>query len=141
MKGALSDPDSVLYHAVNRALFPDTCYAFESGGHPRAIPQLTYESYLDTHARHYRLDNSYIVLYGNLDADRILGFLDPKTIFRCSSRAVMRRRTPLESRSRVWRSTKRFGWRPLPKTRVSDWPMSWARRARFRARAGMRHPS
>lgn len=76
MKGALSDPDSVLYHAVNRALFPDTCYAFESGGHPRAIPQLTYESYLDTHARHYRLDNSYIVLYGNLDADRILGFLD-----------------------------------------------------------------
>ena len=76
MKGALSDPDSVLYHAVNRALFPDTCYAFESGGHPRAIPQLTYEGYLDTHARHYRLDNSYIVLYGNLDADRILGFLD-----------------------------------------------------------------
>ena len=76
MKGALSDPDSVLYHAMNRALYPDTCYAFESGGHPRAIPQLTYEGYLDTHARHYRLDNSYIVLYGNLDADRVLAFLD-----------------------------------------------------------------
>lgn len=90
MKGALSDPDSVLYHAVNRALFPDTCYAFESGGHPRAIPQLTYESYLDTHARHYRLDNSYIVLYGNLDTDRILGFLDENylSVFESRSEAA-----------------------------------------------------
>lgn len=90
MKGALSDPDSVLYHAVNRALFPDTCYAFESGGYPRAIPQLTYESYLDTHARHYRLDNSYIVLYGNLDADRILGFLDENylSVFESRSEAA-----------------------------------------------------
>ncbi len=78
MKGALSDPDSVLYHAVNKELFPGTCYEFESGGNPRAIPQLTYEGYLDTHARHYRLDNSYIVLYGNLDLDRVLGFLDER---------------------------------------------------------------
>ncbi len=76
MKGALSDPESVLYRNMNTALFPGTCYAFESGGDPRAIPQLTYESYLDTHARHYRLDNSYIVLYGAVDADRMLGFLD-----------------------------------------------------------------
>ena len=76
MKGALSDPESVLYHAVNRALFPDSCYAFESGGHPRAIPTLTYEDFLDTHARHYRLDNAYIVLYGNLDVDAVLGHLD-----------------------------------------------------------------
>ncbi|MDO5358784.1 MAG: insulinase family protein [Slackia faecicanis] len=78
MKGALSDPESVLYHAVNAALFPDTCYAFESGGHPRAIPQLTYEQFLDTHARHYRLDNAYIVLYGNVDAERMLSFLDER---------------------------------------------------------------
>ncbi len=76
MKGALADPESVLYHAINNALFPDTCYAFESGGHPRAIPQLTYEVYCDTHARHYRLDNSYIVLYGDLNIDRALAFLD-----------------------------------------------------------------
>ena len=78
MKGALADPDSVLYHEMNKALFPGTCYAFESGGHPRAIPHLTHEGYLDTHVRHYRLDNSYIVLYGNLDFDRVLGFLDER---------------------------------------------------------------
>ncbi len=58
MKGALSDPESVLVREMNHALFPNTCYAFESGGHPRAIPTLTYEGFLDTHARHYRLDNS-----------------------------------------------------------------------------------
>ena len=32
MKGALSDPDDVLYQAISRALFPDTPYHFESGG-------------------------------------------------------------------------------------------------------------
>ena len=76
MKGALSDPDDVLYQALSRALFPDTAYGFEAGGNPRAIPTLTYESFLDTHARHYALSNSYVVLYGDLDVDRELAFID-----------------------------------------------------------------
>ncbi|MBQ3328619.1 MAG: insulinase family protein [Eggerthellaceae bacterium] len=76
MKGALSDASSVLYNEVQAALFPGTCYAFESGGTPQAIPTLTYEAYLDEHRRHYRTDNSYIILYGNLDIDRALEFLD-----------------------------------------------------------------
>lgn len=78
MKGALSDASSVLFDELQRALFPGTCYAFESGGTPRAIPTLTYENYLDEHRRHYRLDNSYTVLYGNLDVERALAFLDER---------------------------------------------------------------
>ena len=78
MKGALSDPISVLDDAVNRALFPDTAYARESGGDPRHIPELTYAHFLDTHARHYNLANSYITLYGDLDADRVLARLDER---------------------------------------------------------------
>lgn len=78
MKGALSDPMSVLDDAINRALFPDTAYACESGGDPRAIPQLTYEDFLDTHARHYNLANSYIVLYGDMAVERELAFLDER---------------------------------------------------------------
>lgn len=78
MKGALSDPMSVLDDAVNRALFPDTAYACESGGDPRAIPQLTYEQFLDTHARHYNLANSYIVLYGDMEVERELAFLNER---------------------------------------------------------------
>ncbi len=78
MKGALSDPDSVIYDAICSQLFPDTAYGFESGGDPREIPDLTYESFLDTHTRHYNLSNSYIVLYGNLDISDFLEFLDDR---------------------------------------------------------------
>ncbi len=78
MKGALSDPMDVLDNALNRALFPNTAYACESGGNPRAIPQLTYEQFLDNHARHYNLANSYITLYGDMDIERVLAFLDER---------------------------------------------------------------
>lgn len=76
MKGALSDATSVLYDELQKTLLPDTPYAFESGGTPEAIPTLTYEHYLEEHARHYRLDNSYLTLYGDLDLERMLAFLD-----------------------------------------------------------------
>ncbi len=76
MKGALSDPNSVLYDELQAALFPDTAYRFESGGTPRAIPDLTYEQFLEEHRRHYRLDNSYLTLYGDVDIDVVLAFLD-----------------------------------------------------------------
>ena len=76
MKGALADPEDVCLQALSHALFPDTAYGFESGGNPRAIPQLTYESYLDTHARHYNLANAHIVLYGDLEIERELAMLD-----------------------------------------------------------------
>ena len=85
MKGALSDPMSVLDDAVNAALYPDTAYAHESGGDPRAIPTLTYEQFLDTHARHYNPSNSYITLYGDLDVDRALAFLDERYLSQSSA--------------------------------------------------------
>lgn len=85
MKGALSDPMSVLDDAVNAALYPDTTYAHESGGDPRAIPALTYEQFLDTHARHYNPSNSYITLYGDLDVHRALAFLDERYLLQPSA--------------------------------------------------------
>ncbi len=85
MKGALSDPMSVLDDAVNAALYPDTAYAHESGGDPCAIPALTYEQFLDTHARHYNPSNSYITLYGDLDVDRALAFLDERYLSQSSA--------------------------------------------------------
>ncbi len=66
MKGALSDSSSVLYDLLMESLFPDTTYRHESGGDPNKIPELSYEEFLDAHRRHYRLDNSYIVLYGDM---------------------------------------------------------------------------
>ena len=78
MKGATSDPNDMLYHGVDRALFPDSPYSFESGGDPRAIPTLTYEEFLNNHARHYNLRNSYIILYGDMDIERELSFIDER---------------------------------------------------------------
>lgn len=78
MKGALSDPDEVMVDGLNRALFPESPYRFESGGEPRAIPTLSYEEFLDAHARHYQLSNSYVTLYGDLDADGLLARIDER---------------------------------------------------------------
>ncbi len=86
MKGALSDPDSVLCDELAAALFPDTTYRFESGGDPRAIPDLTYEGFLDAHRRHYRPDNSYLMLYGNMDVEPYLAFLDEEYLTPLASR-------------------------------------------------------
>ena len=82
MKGAFGDPEETLNTALRAALFPDTCYGFESGGLPDAIPDLTYGEFLNEHRRHYRPDNSYIILYGDLDARAMLAFLDEKYLSR-----------------------------------------------------------
>lgn len=78
MKGAFSDPDEIVFDQVSRALFPDTPYRFVSGGDPHSIPQLSYEQFVDTHARHYNLANSYTILYGDLDIERELAFINKR---------------------------------------------------------------
>lgn len=76
MKGSLSDPETYLYVQMKRSLFPDSCYKFESGGNPDSICDLTYDEFLDAHNRHYQLANSYSILYGDLDIERELAFLE-----------------------------------------------------------------
>ncbi len=76
MKGAFSSPEDVLARVTMNSLFPDTAYANESGGHPAHIPDLTYEDYLDFHRRYYHPCNSYIYLYGDMDAAEKLDWMD-----------------------------------------------------------------
>lgn len=76
MKGAFSSADDVLSRQILNSLFPDTCYAHESGGDPECIPDLTYEEYLGFHRRYYHPSNSYIYLYGNMDVAERLKWLD-----------------------------------------------------------------
>ena len=76
MKGALSAPDDLLGSRIMAALYPDTTYGYESGGDPEAIPALTQEMFLDFHARYYHPSNSYIYLYGDLDIEEKLAYLD-----------------------------------------------------------------
>ena len=76
MKGAFSSPEGVLDRVILNTLFPDTSYANESGGDPEVIPELTYEQFLDFHRKYYHPSNSYIYLYGDMDAEEKLNWLD-----------------------------------------------------------------
>ena len=76
MKGAFSSPESVLERETFNALFPDTTYGVESGGHPDNIPDLTYEDFKEFHSRYYHPSNSYIILYGNCNMEERLEYLD-----------------------------------------------------------------
>ncbi|MDY4207343.1 MAG: insulinase family protein [Lachnospiraceae bacterium] len=76
MKGAFSSPEGVLDRVVLNTLFPDTSYANESGGDPEVIPELTYEQFLDFHRTYYHPSNSYIYLYGDMDMEEKLCWLD-----------------------------------------------------------------
>lgn len=76
MKGAFSSPEGVLDRVILNSLFPDTCYANESGGDPERIPDLTYEQFLEFHKKYYHPSNSYIYLYGDMDFEEKLVWLD-----------------------------------------------------------------
>ena len=76
MKGAFSSPDDVHDREVLNSLYPDTAYGVESGGDPKAIPDLTYEDFLDFHGRYYHPSNSYIYLYGDMDMAEKLIWMD-----------------------------------------------------------------
>lgn len=76
MKGALASADEIVVDRLNRMLFPDTPYRFNYGGDPAAIPDLTYEAFVDSHRRFYAPSNAYVFLDGDMDIEAILGILN-----------------------------------------------------------------
>ena len=76
MKGAFSSTDDVLHREIMNSLYPHTSYAVESGGDPDVIPELTYEDFLAFHQKYYHPSNSYIYLYGDMDMEERLAYLD-----------------------------------------------------------------
>lgn len=82
MKGAFSSPDDMFDREVFNSLFPDTPYSFESGGDPDCIPELTYEDFLEFHRKYYHPSNSYLYLYGNMDMEEKLNWIDEQYLSR-----------------------------------------------------------
>ena len=76
MKGAYSSPDEILQTKIMEALFPNNCYSQDSGGNPDYIPELTYEDYIGFYKEHYHPSNSYIYLYGDMDIEERLSWMD-----------------------------------------------------------------
>lgn len=76
MKGAYSSPEDLLTERSQQSLFPDSPYGLASGGHPEAIPDLSYEEFLEFHRRFYHPSNSRIFFYGDDDPQERLRMLD-----------------------------------------------------------------
>jgi len=78
MKGAYSSPESLVGEWAFRSLFPDTPYRHDSGGDPRFLPTLTWESLREFHARYYHPSNCRVFLYGDIPLTDILAFLQER---------------------------------------------------------------
>lgn len=76
MKGALSSPEAIMEDRAMEKLFPDTTYGVESGGDPEVIPTLSFREFTEFHRRFYHPSNSYIYLYGDMDIEKTLDYLD-----------------------------------------------------------------
>ena len=76
MKGVYSSPASVLGKVSQQVLYPDNAYGVNSGGDPKAIPDLTYAYFKNFHKRYYHPSNARIVFYGDDPADKRLDKLD-----------------------------------------------------------------
>ena len=96
MKGVYSSPDAFLENEAMKALFPDNCYRFESGGYPDAIPELTQEDFLNFHKTYYSPENSFIYLYGDMDIEATLAYLDEEYLCHFAKTGLVHSEIPLQ---------------------------------------------
>lgn len=96
MKGAYSTADTVEENEVNKALFPDSPYRFESGGYPDAIPTLTQEMFTNFHKTHYSPENSFIYLYGDMDILATLAYMDKEYLSKFPKTGKIHFQVPLQ---------------------------------------------
>lgn len=76
MRGAYSQPTTLLRENIGRSLYPDTTYQYSSGGNPDHITDLTYEGFKQFHKDYYHPSNAYIYVYGNGDIETYLKHMD-----------------------------------------------------------------
>ena len=76
MKGAFSSPERCVVTSAKKYMNPNNQFCYESGGNPEKIPDLTYEDFLAFHQKYYHPSNSFIVLYGDVDAIERLENID-----------------------------------------------------------------
>ena len=75
MKGSMSDVETLGERQLNRMLFPDTAYGFNSGGDPEHIPDLTFDQFRARYLRHYHPSNAVIYLDGAVPMEEMLPLL------------------------------------------------------------------
>ncbi|WP_161879213.1 insulinase family protein [Alkalibacterium sp. MB6] len=76
MKGATASPERQVYNHLTSQLYPNSIYAYESGGDPKAIPSLTQDEFIQFHQTYYHPSQSLTVLYGDLDINEAFDALE-----------------------------------------------------------------
>ncbi len=76
MKGAYSSASAVMGKVSQLSLYPDTTYGVNSGGDPKAIPDLTYDYFKAFHEKYYHPSNARVVFYGDDDPAERLEILE-----------------------------------------------------------------
>ena len=112
MKGAFSDPGSVLGQHLMNKLLPSNTYSHVSGGDPPAILNLTWEQLKNFHAKYYHPSNSRFYTYGNLPLQDHLKFINENYLSKFD-RIAPSPAVPSESR---WNESRRteISCRPDP---------------------------
>ncbi len=80
MKGAMSDPSSLLSRRMGQHMYPTTTYRHNSGGEPSDIPDLSWQQLRDFHARYYHPSNSWFFSSGNLDLAALLATVEMQVL-------------------------------------------------------------
>lgn len=106
MKGVYSQFDSTAEQVAYTALFPDTCYRFEYGGDPNAIPFLTYQRFLDYYQRHYVPQNMKLFLCGSIPTEEQLKFFEERIL----SRVQVSGEFYKSSLQNQWKEPRRFSY-------------------------------
>ncbi|MCX7847946.1 MAG: insulinase family protein [bacterium] len=83
MKGYYAELDQVIARHLHRCLFAGSAYAFDAGGEPVSILQLTYERFKAYYERHYHVGNAAFFFYGSLLTEEHLQFLAQEVLTTC----------------------------------------------------------
>ncbi len=77
MKGTLASADRVFGRLIEEGLFNGTNYAYESGGDPEEIVNLSHEKLIEFHKQHYIPANGWFMFWGNDPWEKRLEILEP----------------------------------------------------------------
>ncbi|MDR0637817.1 MAG: insulinase family protein [Spirochaetaceae bacterium] len=104
MKGAYSSLDEYMGRWSVKSVLPDTPYAFDSGGDPACIPDLTYQEFREFHKERYNPANCKVFLAGNIPTEKQLAFLDEHYFSRLPSGTAF----PPVGRALPWSERRAF---------------------------------
>ena len=76
MRGVMADIDEIETDAINKELFKDTAYAYNSGGDPEHIIDLSYDEFIATYKKFYHPSNAYVLVDGKVDIEKVMALLD-----------------------------------------------------------------